>query len=160
MPKYSANQDIRDYMADHGVTQKMLADELDFEENTVVLALEALERLNMLEVRDGHLAITGWAEHQNIEGMDKIRENKRVAQAKYRAKQKAQAEASTVDTTVDTTRYLVDSIEEEREEDKEKEKEFHSFNLAQKDDLSAENVEKSVEKYVENFKSGKVKFLR
>ena len=28
MNKYSANQDIRDYMADHGVTQKMLADEL------------------------------------------------------------------------------------------------------------------------------------
>ena len=28
MNKYSANQDIRDYMSDHGVTQRMLADEL------------------------------------------------------------------------------------------------------------------------------------
>ena len=28
MSKYTANQDIRDYMADHGVTQKMLAEEL------------------------------------------------------------------------------------------------------------------------------------
>ena len=29
MNKYTANQDIRDYMADHGVTQKMLAEALD-----------------------------------------------------------------------------------------------------------------------------------
>lgn len=28
MNKYTANQDIRDYMTDHGVTQKMLADDL------------------------------------------------------------------------------------------------------------------------------------
>ena len=28
MSKYTANQDIRDYMSDHGVTQKMLAEEL------------------------------------------------------------------------------------------------------------------------------------
>ena len=35
MNKYSANQDIRDYMADHGVTQKMLADELGTSQWTI-----------------------------------------------------------------------------------------------------------------------------
>ena len=101
-------------------TRKMLADELDFEESTVQLALEALERFEMIVTNGNYFAIAGWNEHQNIEGMEKIRESKRLAQARWRANRKALAE-STVDSTVDSTRYLVDDAEEdkEREEDKE-----------------------------------------
>ena len=101
-------------------TPKMLADELDFEENTVKLALEALERFRMIVTDSGFFAIAGWEEYQNIEGMDKIRESKRLAQARWRAKQKALPEP-VVDSTVDSTRYLVDDAEEDIEEDKEKE---------------------------------------
>lgn len=101
-------------------TPKMLADELDFEENTVRLALEALEQLGMVVTDNGFFSIAGWEEHQNIEGMDKIRESKRLAQARWRAKQKA------LQSTVDSTRCLVDDaeedIEEEREEEIEREK--------------------------------------
>ena len=98
-------------------TPKMLADELDFEESTVILALNALEDLNMVS-KNYHYSIAGWEEYQNIEGMEKIRESKRLAQARWRAKQ------STVDSTVDSTRYLVDhaDIEEDKEIDKEVEK--------------------------------------
>ena len=101
---------------------KMLADELDFEENTVRLALEALERFGMVNTNGDWLAITGWQEHQNIEGMEKIRESKRLAQARWRAKQKELP--SSVDSTVDSTRYLVDHAEEDidKEEDKEEDK--------------------------------------
>lgn len=101
-------------------TPKMLADELDFEENTVRLALEALEQLNMIVTDSGFFAIAGWEEYQNIEGMEKIRESKRLAQARWRAKQKELP--STVDSTVDSTRYLVDDAEEDKEKEKEKEK--------------------------------------
>ena len=38
-------------------TPKMLADELDFEENTVVLALRALEDLNMVVTNRGYFTI-------------------------------------------------------------------------------------------------------
>ena len=69
-------------------TPKMLADELDFEENTVQLALKALEQLNMVVTDQGYFAIAGWEEYQNIEGMDKIREQNRIRQANYKAKQK------------------------------------------------------------------------
>ena len=100
-------------------TPKMLADELDFEENTVVLALRALEDLNMIVTNNGFFAIAGWEEYQNIEGMDKIRESKRLAQARWRAKQKDLPVLSTVDSTVDSTRYLVDDAEEDIEEEKE-----------------------------------------
>lgn len=97
-------------------TTKMLADELGFEENTVKLALSALENCDMVVMNRGHFAVAGWDEYQNIEGMDKIRESKRLAQAKWRAKQKA---LPPVDSTVDSTRYLVDDAEEDIEEDKE-----------------------------------------
>lgn len=38
-------------------TPKMLADELDFEENTVQLALQALEQLDMIVLYDGYFSI-------------------------------------------------------------------------------------------------------
>ena len=102
-------------------TSKMLADELDFEESTVQLALNALEQLGMIQTNDnGFIAVTGWEKHQNIEGMEKIRESKRLAQARWRAKQATIAEKSTVDSTVDSTRISVDDAEEEKEEDKNK----------------------------------------
>lgn len=106
-------------------TPKMLADELDFEENTVRLALEALERLGMVVMSNGCFTIAGWSEHQNIDGMDKIRESKRLAQARWRAKQKALLPAvdSTVDSTVDGERISVDDAEEDIEEEREEEKE-------------------------------------
>lgn len=100
-------------------TPKMLADELDFEESTVLLALNALEQLCMIQTNgDGFLAVTGWEKHQNIEGMEKIRESKRLAQARWRAKKKA-LELS----TVDTTEIENNNAEEEKEEDEDKEKE-------------------------------------
>ena len=70
-------------------TPKMLADELDFEENTVRLALEALEQFNMIVTDSGFFAIAGWEEYQNIEGMDRIREQNRLRQKKWYDKQKA-----------------------------------------------------------------------
>lgn len=101
-------------------TPKMLANELNFEEATVQLALQALEQLGMVSTAsNGFLLVDGWEEHQNIDGMEKIRESKRLAQARWRAKRAAIAEKSTVDSTVDSTRISVDYAEEEREEEKE-----------------------------------------
>jgi predicted phage replisome organizer len=98
-------------------TPKMLADELDFEERTVVLALQALDNMDMICTKNGNYAVAGWDEYQNIEGMDKIRESKRLAQAKWRAKQKELPSSPSVDSTVDSTRYLVDDAEEDIEEE-------------------------------------------
>ena len=67
-------------------TPKMLADELDFEENTVALALQALESLGMI-IRDP-LSITNWDEYQNADRLADIREYNRIAQQKSRAKRK------------------------------------------------------------------------
>ena len=120
---------------------KMLADELDFEENTVKLALEALQRFDMIEFDGAFLLISGWEEHQNIDGMDKIRENKRLAQARWREKQRNK---STVDSTVDSTETESDNAEEEEEKNKNKIKNERMNEEDQSFDHS-KNVENDVE---------------
>lgn len=106
-------------------TPKMLADELDFEENTVILALKALENLNMIVTDNGFFAIAGWEEYQNIEGMEKIREQNRLRQAKFKQKQRLLTGNVTDNVTVTQGNAIEEEIEEDQE--KEKEKEYHSF---------------------------------
>lgn len=103
---------------------KMLADELDFEENTVKLGIEALERLDMIVTDNGYFTISGWEEYQNTDKLAEMQEKHRLRQAKYREKQKLLQG----DVTVTSRVTLGDAVEEEKET--EKEKEFHSFTHA------------------------------
>lgn len=96
-------------------TSKMLADELGFEENTVKLALTTLEQLNMIVTDHGFFAIAGWEEYQNIEGMDKIREQNRLRQAKFKEKKKALPGNVTGNVTVTQGNATEEDIEEEKE---------------------------------------------
>lgn len=83
------NADGRIYLTENiPYTPKMLADELDFEENTVRLALEALERLNMVVNIDGEIAIAGWEEYQNVEGMARAREQAKIRMRNYRERKR------------------------------------------------------------------------
>ena len=103
-------------------TPKMLADELGFEENTVILALQALENLDMIITENGFFTIAGWEEYQNTDRLAELREYNRLAQQKSRAKKKLLADVN--DKSM--TSQCCQDIEEEIEEDKEKE--YHSFN--------------------------------
>lgn len=133
-------------------TPKMLADELDFEENTVSLALEALERLNMIATcPEGFFSIANWEEYQNIEGMDKIREQNRARKQRQRQKSLPERDLSR-DSHVTVTQCH--ATEEEEEGDKEKEKEFHSFNQAPQSENFNGFVEKSVENSKRSFLQG------
>ena len=99
-------------------TPKMLADELDFDESIVRLALVVLEQLDMIRT-DDFLYISGWDEHQNVDGMEKIREQNRVRVARHREKQKQLVTLCNV-----TDHYSVtpcNATEEESEEEKESE---------------------------------------
>lgn len=115
-------------------TPKMLADELDFEENTVLLALQALEQLDMIVTENGVFTIAGWEEYQNADKLAEMRAKDRERKRLKRAQAKALLGEST-----DVHGHSTDCpyIEEEREEDKEKE--FHSFILSREgyEDLSA-----------------------
>ena len=129
-------------------TPKMLADELDFEENTVLLALEALERLDMIVTDRGFFVIAGWEEHQNVDGLDKIREQNRLRKQRQRDKEK-QLPSSVNDMSRDSHGTVTQghATEEDIERDEDKEKEYHSFNQsAFSEDDFEENVDDSVDK--------------
>ena len=105
-------------------TEEDLADELDFEVNTIRLALKAFEELNMITTTpEGFINILGWEEYQNIEGMDRIREQNRERKRLQRERQKQALLDESRDSHVTITQCH--AIEEEGEEDKEKES--HSF---------------------------------
>lgn len=103
-------------------TPKMLADELDFEENTVILALRSLEDLNMIVTNNGYFAIAGWEEYQNIEGMDKIREQNRIRKQRQRESQKLLPDVSR-DSHVTVTLSHATDIDKEEDIDIDKDKE-------------------------------------
>ena len=102
-------------------TPKMLADELDFEENTVQLALTALEQLNMIVMDHGFFSIAGWEEHQNIDGLEKIREQNRLRKQRQREKQKLLPDVSRDSHgTVTQSHATEEDIEEDKEIEEEK----------------------------------------
>ena len=96
-------------------TPQMLADELGFDESFVTLTLQTLEKLNMITDSDGFITVTGWEEHQNIEGMDKIREQTRARVEKYRQKQKNSPCSVTSNATVTESNATDKEIDIERE---------------------------------------------
>lgn len=101
-------------------TSKMLADELGFEENVVKLALGMLEQFSMIQTNDGYFTIAGWNEYQNIEGMDKIREQNRLRKQAQRARQKQQM---LPEASQDSHGTVTQSHATDKEEDIDKEKE-------------------------------------
>lgn len=105
-------------------TPKMLADELDFEENTVALALNVLEQLDMIVTDNGFFTIAGWEEYQNADKLAEIRAKDRERKRLKRAQAKALLEES---TDVHGKSTECPHIEEEKEEEGEKEEEYQSF---------------------------------
>lgn len=69
-------------------TTKMLADELDFEESIIQLALTVLEKFGMITRGSELLSIPGWEEHQSADELEKIRDQNRKRVAEYRERQK------------------------------------------------------------------------
>ena len=94
---------------------------IDRDEEELKLCMAFFIKEGMVTITDNIYSLSNWAEYQNIEGMEKIRESKRLAQARWRAKQKALPEVSTVDSTVDSTEIDSGNAEEDKESDKEKE---------------------------------------
>ena len=97
-------------------TPKMLADELDFEENTVILALKALEQLDMIVTENGFFSIAGWEEYQNVEGMEKIKEQTRKRVAEHR--QRKRLEACNVTSNATVTQCNAIEVDKEKELEK------------------------------------------
>ena len=98
-----------------------LADELGFEVNTIKLALNAFEELDMISRKDnGFINIVGWEEHQNTDKLAEIREQTRQRVAKCREKKRLTDGNVTGNVTVTDG----NAIREERDKEKDKDKDL------------------------------------
>lgn len=100
-------------------TEEDLADELKFSTDTIKLAVKAFEELDMIAFNDGFIELVGWEEHQNEDGLAKIREDTRKRVAKCREKKRLEAGNVTSNVTV--------TLRNAAEEEEDKEKEIHSL---------------------------------
>lgn len=69
-------------------TDEMLSTIFNRPLNTVRMALEVFKQFGMIDIEDVTLHISNWEKHQNIEGMDKIREQNRERKRRQREKEK------------------------------------------------------------------------
>lgn len=98
-------------------TDEMLATIFRRPLNTVRLALDTFETFGMIERYEGIITIPNWEKYQNIDGLDKIREQNRIRKAKQRERQKE------LECHVTVTQCHATDKEEDKEKDKDKDKE-------------------------------------
>lgn len=107
-----------------------IATMIDRDEEELRLCMAFFINEGMVKVVDDIYSLSNWAEYQNQQGLDKIRESKRLAQARWREKQKALPSTvdapveSTVDSTVDACRISVDDADKEEDKEREVEREI------------------------------------
>lgn len=104
-------------------------------------ALELFRKLNMIAVNDdGYIEILGWQEHQNIEGLAKIRTQTKERVKRYREKKKNQSNADALDdvtscnVTCNDDVTLRNATEKKREEKNRKEKDDYHHPKRNDDD--------------------------
>lgn len=101
-------------------TDEMLATIFNRPINTVRLALKTFSDFEMIEINK-HINIVNWDKHQNVDGLDKIREQARLRQARYREKQKNLLEdKSNVTVTSSNSLDIEEDLDEEKDVDGEK----------------------------------------
>lgn len=109
---------------DLAYTDEMLATEFRKPINTVRLALKTFESFGMIELIDNIYYISNWEKYQNIEGLEKIREQTRLRVAKHREKQKLLS----CNVTVTQGNATDKERDKERDKDIERDKKNNSAN--------------------------------
>lgn len=102
-------------------SEEMLATLFGKNVNTVRLALTTLASFNMIDLsNDGLIAISNWEKHQNVEGMEKVREQNRLRAKKHYEKKKNSNVRLTLDITQPNATDIDKELDKERDIDKEK----------------------------------------
>ena len=100
-------------------TEEMLATIFRRPLNTVRLALSTFEAFGMIEIEDDIICIPNWEKHQNIEGLEKIKEQNRIRKQRQRERQKQKlledSHVKSRDSHATDKKRIEEDIEEERE---------------------------------------------
>lgn len=123
--------------------------------NTIRLALETFKAFGMIEIDDENfISIANWEKHQNVEGLDRIREQTRIRQARYRKNKKIEQKKDDKDEDNEGSDVTVTSRnapEEELEEelDKERDKEIKTVGQPKKKVSQNLNSLEEIETFVD-----------
>jgi predicted phage replisome organizer len=99
-------------------TPEILSDIFNRDQRLISLALNTFVSFGMIEIENDIISVLNWEKHQNIEGMDKIREQNRVRNINYRQRKKLQTSNVTVTPHDGTDKIRIDKIRIEEEEKK------------------------------------------
>lgn len=91
-------------------TDEMLAQTFHRPLNTVRMALEIFEKFEMIEKIDGVIMLPNWEKHQNIDGMEKIKEQNRNRAARHRQKQKLLTQNNESNVMDNVTDNVMDNV--------------------------------------------------
>lgn len=103
-------------------TDEMLAAIFGRPITTIRLALQTFEQFGMIEIINGIISLPNWEKHQNVDGMEKAKEQTRKRVARYREKQKQLLENGNVTCNVTVTPCNATDIDIEIDTDREKDK--------------------------------------
>jgi predicted phage replisome organizer len=108
------------------------AEDYNFNLKTVELAIITFERFGMIELYDGIVYVKNWEKYQNTDGLEKMKEQNRIRQSRYKEKQKllqnnvisnvTDNDEVTQGNAIDIDIEIDKEIEEEKEIKKEKKK--------------------------------------
>ena len=108
-------------------TEQMLATAFGRPMSTIQLALKTFSAFGMIEIVDDFIRIPNWEKYQNVEGLERVREQTRKRVAEYRERKKALPEigVSNNDTKRNVTSNVTvtqgNAIDIDKEIDKDKE---------------------------------------
>jgi predicted phage replisome organizer len=108
------------YLNEHiPYTDEMLATIFNRPIYTVRLALQTFEQFGMIEINDDHfISIMNWEKHQNIDGLEKIREQNRIRKQKEREKKKLLPVPKDCHVTVTQGHATEEDIDKDLEKEK------------------------------------------
>ena len=110
-------------------TDQMLAQQFNRPLTTVQMALNTFQHFGMIELIDNILHISNWEKYQNIEGLEKIREQTRKRVAKCRENKRLLLESNvTCNVTVTDSNATEEDIEEDKDIDIEVDKKKTDYN--------------------------------
>ena len=104
-------------------TPEILSDIFNRESRLISLALNTFSAFGMIEIENDIISVLNWDKHQNIEGMDKIREQNRIRQNKYRERKQLSDSNVTLRYSNGTDKNRIDK-EENKNKNKNKNSRF------------------------------------
>lgn len=123
-------------------TDQMLSVQFNRPIATVQLALHVLEQFGMISVIDDILRISNWEKYQNVDGMDKIREQTRKRVQQHRERQRLECNV-TSNATVTECNAIDKEEDKNKNKNKDKDKDIrHKYGSYKNVFLSDEEMEK------------------